>query len=150
MFGGHTGPLMPTPTPIPIPIHRLWSNPHHRSRPHLHHNPGTIAIIHRGTILMSSNVLAAGGRFPRGRHRRDPSRSGETTRLRGVSAILVLRWATGCAATAMPAVPPLSMSPSKLDAYRMSTFFTQRQRQQARFASCLMEQGYQPAYESCP
>jgi hypothetical protein len=46
-------------------------------------------------------------------------------------------------AIAMPAVPPLATSPSKLDAYRMSTFFTQRQRQQARFASCLREKGYQ-------
>jgi hypothetical protein len=50
----------------------------------------------------------------------------------------------------MPAVPPLSASPSKLDAYRMSTVFTQRDRQEARFASCLMEQGYQPARASRP
>ena len=78
---------------------------------------------------------------------------------RGASAILVLLWATGCAATfwtkpgvtdaewvrdrnacaaaamrvqgstaSMPAVPSLATSPSQLDAYRMSTFFTQRQR----------------------
>jgi hypothetical protein len=105
----------------------------------------------------------------------------ETTRLRGASALLVLRWATGCAATvwtkpgltgavwmrdrdacaaaamraqgaatAMPAVPPLSMSPSQLDADRMSTVFTQRDRQQARFASCLRAKGYQPARASRP
>jgi hypothetical protein len=98
-----------------------------------------------------------------------------------VSAIFILLWATGCAATlwtkpgltdaewtrdrdacataamrvpgaatAMPAVPPLSMSPSKLDAYRMSTVFTQRQRQEALFASCLRAKGYQPARESRP
>jgi hypothetical protein len=53
-------------------------------------------------------------------------------------------------APAMPAVPPLSMSPSKLDAYRMSTVFTQRQRQEALFASCLEEKGYHQAHESRP
>ncbi len=103
------------------------------------------------------------------------------TKLRRASALLVLLWATGCAATvwmkpglteaawvrdrdacaaaamrvsgtaaAMPAVPPLSASPSKLDAYRMSTVFTQRQRQQALFVSCLQEKGYQRAGESRP
>jgi hypothetical protein len=94
------------------------------------------------------------------------------TRLRHASAILVLLWATGCAATpwttpgvtdaewvrdrdacaaaSMPAVPPLSASPSKRDAYRMSTVFTQRQPQQARFASCLRAKGYQPARELRP
>jgi hypothetical protein len=48
----------------------------------------------------------------------------------------------------MPAMPPLSTSPSKLDAYRMSTFFTQRDRQEARFVSCLRAKGDQPARES--
>jgi hypothetical protein len=130
---------------------------------------------------MSHSALAAGGRSPRRRPRRDPSRSGEQTRLRRASAILVLLWATGCAATlwtkpgvteaewvrdrdacaaaamyvpgataAMPAVPSLATSPSKLDAYRMSTVFTQRQRQQALFASCLRAKGYQQANESLP
>jgi hypothetical protein len=101
--------------------------------------------------------------------------------LRRTSAILVLLWTTGCAAThwtkpgvtdaewgrdrdacaaaamgvpgvaaSMPAVPPLSASPSKLDAYRMSTFFTQRDRQEALFTSCLRAKGYQPAHESRP
>ena len=101
--------------------------------------------------------------------------------LRGASVILVLLWATGCAATvwttpgvteaewvrdrdacmaaamrvsgtaaSMPAVPPLSASPSKLDAYRMSTVFTQRDRQEALFVSCLRAKGYQPARESRP
>jgi hypothetical protein len=105
----------------------------------------------------------------------------EQTRLRHASALLILLWATGCAATvwtksgvteaewgrdrdacmaaamraqgstaSMPAVPPLSASPSKLDAYRMSTVFTQRQRQEALFASCLLAKGYQPARESRP
>ena len=105
----------------------------------------------------------------------------ETTRLRGASALLVLRWATGCAATvwtkpglteaewvrdrdacaaaamhvsstaaAMPAMPPLSTSPSQLDAYRMSTVFTQRDRQEALFLSCLRAKGDQPARESRP
>ena len=98
--------------------------------------------------------------------------------LRRASAILILIWATGCAATrwtkpgvtdaewvrdrdacaaaamlvhgsatAMPSVPPLSTSPSKLDAYRMSTVFTQRQRQQELFSSCLRTKGYQRASE---
>jgi hypothetical protein len=101
--------------------------------------------------------------------------------LRRASTILVLRWATGCAATvwtkpgvteaawvwdrdacaaaamrvpgtaaSMPAVPPLAMSPSKLDAYWMSTVFTQRDRQEALFASCLRAKGDQPARESRP
>jgi hypothetical protein len=101
--------------------------------------------------------------------------------LRRASTIVILLWATGCAAphwtkpgitdaegvrdrdacaaaamrvqgaaASMPAVPPLSMSPSKLDAYRMSTVFTQRDRQEAFFASCLRAKGYQPARESRP
>jgi hypothetical protein len=103
------------------------------------------------------------------------------TRLRGASALLLLLWATGCAAPhwtkpgitdaawvqdrdacaaaamrvqstapAMPAVPPLSMSASQLDADRMSTVFTQRQWQQEIFASCLRAKGDQPARESRP
>ena len=101
--------------------------------------------------------------------------------LRRASTLLVLRWATSCAATvwttpgvteaawvrdrdacaaaamrvsgtvaSMPAVPSLSASPSKLDAYRMSTVFTQRDRQEALFVSCLRAKGYQPARESRP
>jgi hypothetical protein len=42
------------------------------------------------------------------------------------------------------------MSPSKLDADRMSTVFTQRDRQEARFASCLRAKGYPRAGESRP
>jgi hypothetical protein len=45
-------------------------------------------------------------------------------------------------APAMPAVPPLAMSPSQLDADRMSTVFTQWDREEARFASCLKAKGY--------
>jgi hypothetical protein len=48
----------------------------------------------------------------------------------------------------MPVVPSLSTSPSKLEAYRMSTAFIQRQ--EALFAACLRVKGYQPARESLP
>ena len=77
----------------------------------------------------------------------------------GVTEAEWVRDRDACAAAAMrvsgtvasmPAVPSLSASPSKLDAYRMSTFFTQRDRQEARFASCLRAKGYQPARESRP
>jgi hypothetical protein len=56
-------------------------------------------------------------------------------------------WGT---AASMPAVPSLSASPSQLDADRMSTFFTQRDRQEAHFASCLRAKGDQPARASHP
>jgi hypothetical protein len=51
------------------------------------------------------------------------------------------------ATAAMPAVPSLSTSLSKRDAYRMATVFTQRQRQQPLFASCLRAKGYKQARE---
>ena len=77
----HTGDRIGDPPGLPMPTRRWSSRPLrqsmsprlHRARPRPPRSIGTIVMIHRGTIRLSSSALGAGDPSRRPHHERQPS-----------------------------------------------------------------------------